>query len=122
MLRIIPDTFPHFVIQALSVSGAVESTTLGYEPAQDNTCCLRGFLGSLRSLGMTGRYVVPFNHTGCICNVDGGKIAAATCTLTGGSIYPLRLYSGGYMAMDHRRYIGGTVYDERQRIECRLDW
>ena len=73
-------------------------------------------------IGMTGRYVVPFNHTGCICNVDGGKIAAATCTLTGGSIYPLRLYSGGYMAMDHRRYIGGTVYDERQRIECRLDW
>ena len=43
-----------------SVSGVEESTTWEKEPTQGKICHLSGFLGSLRSLGMTWRWVVPF--------------------------------------------------------------
>ena len=60
-----------YVIQALSVSGVEDSTTLENEPAQGKACNLSRFLDSLRSLGMTCRGVVPFNHTGYIRYVPG---------------------------------------------------
>ena len=41
------------------------------EPTQGKTCCLRRFLGSLRSLGMTCRWVVPVVRRGCIGDVSG---------------------------------------------------
>ena len=64
-------------------SGAEESTTLGEGPTQDKICDSGRFLGSLCSLGMTCRYVIPFNRTGCIRDVS--------------------------MAMNHRRYIAYSV-------------
>ena len=64
-----------------SVSGAEESTTLEDEPTQGKACNLGRFLDSLRSLGMTCRGVVPFNRTGCIRNVAGGKVAAPCLSL-----------------------------------------
>ena len=39
-------------------------------------------------------WVVPFNPTGCIRDVAGGKVAAPTCTRVGGTIQPYGLYSG----------------------------
>ena len=77
----ISGTTPHVCHSDRSVSGVEESTTLVNEPTQNKTCYSGRFLDSLRSLGMTCRYVVSFNHTGHICNVAGGKIAAPTSPL-----------------------------------------
>ena len=53
-------------------------------PPQDKTCNSGRFLDSLRSLGMTCRYVIPFNHTGYNRDVAGGRFAAPT------GVVPLR--------------------------------
>ena len=78
-----------------------------------------------RSLGMTCRYVVSFNHTGCIRDVAGGRLPMNECVIApgnhwylircaehhpyghavGDSIHPHGLYSERGMAMNHRRYI-----------------
>ena len=60
-------------------SGVEKSTTLEQKSQQDKICNSGRFLGSLRSLGMTCRWVVPFCLHG--------------------------LYSERGMAMNHRRYI-----------------
>ena len=65
---------PTFCHSDRSVSGVEESTTLVKEPTQGKICNSRRFLGSLRSLGMTYRYVIPFNHTGYNRNVAGGRL------------------------------------------------
>ena len=57
-----------------SASGVEESSTLENEPPQDKACYSGRFLDSLRSLGMTCREVFPFNRTGCICHVAGGRL------------------------------------------------
>ena len=67
------------VIQAFSVSGVEESTTLEDEPPQDKACCLGRFLGSLPFARNDMSEVVPFS--------------------------PHRLYSLRSVAMGHRRYI-----------------
>ena len=59
---------------------------------------------------MTCRRVVPFNRTGCNCNVAGGKIAAPTDTPVGGTVHPHRLYSSRCLAMNHRRYIAYPIH------------
>ena len=60
---------PHLCHSDRSVSGVEESTTWDDEPTQDKTCYLGRFLGSLRSLGMTWREVIPFClHGGCNCH------------------------------------------------------
>ena len=74
LLPIILKNVPPFCHSDRSASGVEESTTLENEPTQDKTSNLGRFLDSLRSLGMTCRYVVPFNHTGCIRNVAGGRL------------------------------------------------
>ena len=58
------NTRKHFPIchSDRSASGVEESTTWDNK---NITCYLRGFLDSLRSLGMTCREVIPFNQTGC---------------------------------------------------------
>ena len=54
-----------------SVSGVEKSTTWEKEPPQDKICNSGRFLDSLRSLGMTHRWVVPIIRTGYIRNVPG---------------------------------------------------
>ena len=89
---------PPFCHSDRSVSGVEESTTLVKEPTQDKTCCLGRFLdshsfarndmpggGSVLStrvifgalLGDESsplHCVVPFNRTGCIRDVAGGRL------------------------------------------------
>ena len=47
-------------------------------------------------------WVVPFNHTGYIRNVAGGKIAAPTCTSVSGTVQPCGFYS------EHHPYMRNT--------------
>ena len=94
-----------YVIQAFSVSGVEESTTLVNEPTQNKTCYSGRFLDSLRSLGMTCRYVVSFNHTGHICNVAGGKIAAPTVSLVGATVHPYGFYSQRSRCWSYFRFL-----------------
>ena len=110
-------------------SGVEESTTLGEKPTQDKTCNLGRFLDSLslprndisvggfvflhgfyslrcmamnhrRYIGCTVYWVIPFNHTGCIRNVAGGRLP------------PLRTHRGvvSSICTDCNRNVPGTAH------------
>ena len=81
-----------------SDSGVEESTTWDKEPTQDKTCYSGRFLDSLRSLGMTCRWVVPISLTGCI-----RYGASPSPGLDGVGSTPLHLYRiSGYTIHRHR--------------------
>ncbi len=55
-------------------------------------------------------------QAGCFLRCDNRRVPGTahrpfpTVSLMGGTVYPHRLYMQRFMAMNHRRYIGGTVY------------
>ena len=80
-------------------------------PYVGNSCNLSRFLHSAdAAVGMTNQRVLPFIHTGYICNVAGGIIAAPTCTLGRSTVHSYGSYSLRCLAMNHRRYIAYTIY------------
>ena len=115
---------PHYVIQAFSASGVEESTTLEKKPTQDQTGHLGRFLDSLCSLGMTCRGV-PFNPTGCIRDVDGGRLpplhcvvpfnrTGDHCNVDGGRLPPLHCVVSFNRTGYHCNVAGGRLPPLRQ--------
>ena len=90
------------------------------KPTQDQTGHLGRFLDSLCSLGMTCRGVVPVNPTGCIRDVDGGRLPPLHCVVSfnrtgyhcnvdGGRLPPLHCVVPFNRTGDHCNVDGGRL-------------